>query len=139
MSKLNPTRSNFRLTTESTHVLGNSVSGATSGSLLFVDSGVNLAQDNANLFWDATNTRLGISETTPAGKLHVNQASTSGAIPVIHLVQADIDQDFFEFETTIGTGNAVEAIAAKSLTTTHFVKVTLNGVGTLFFPIGTIA
>ena len=29
--------------------------------------------------------------------------------------------------TTIGTGNAIEAIGSKTLTTTHFIKVTIPG------------
>jgi hypothetical protein len=38
--------------------IGGAITGATSGSVLFADSGTNLAQDNANLFYDATNFRL---------------------------------------------------------------------------------
>ncbi|MGL4629935.1 MAG: beta strand repeat-containing protein, partial [Leadbetterella sp.] len=50
----------------------------TSGSLLFSD-GTTIAQNNANLFWDNTNTRLGIGTTTPSNKLHIVGASgTSG-------------------------------------------------------------
>lgn len=85
------------------------------------------------------NGNVGVGETAPAGRLHVNQSSATAAVPVIYLEQADIDQDIMEIETTIGVGNAVEAIAAKVLTTTHFVKVTLTGVGARYFPIGTIA
>ena len=82
---------------------------------------------------------VGIGDVDPFGRLHVNQSSTTAAIPVVYLEQADIDQDIMEIETTIGVGNAVEAIGIKTLTTTHFVKVTLTGVGTRYFPIGTIA
>jgi len=42
----------------------------TSGSILFSD-GSKIAEDNANLFWDNTNKRLGIGTTTPVEKLHV--------------------------------------------------------------------
>jgi len=38
--------------------IGESIGSGTSGSILFVDSSTNLAQDNANLFWDVTNTGL---------------------------------------------------------------------------------
>lgn len=81
---------------------------------------------------------LGTTDST-LGQLAVDQASTTGAIPVVSLEQRDIDQDWFEFDTTIGTGNATEAIGAKTLTTTHFLKVTLTGVGARYFPVGTIA
>ena len=43
----------------------------TSGSVLF-SNGSTIAQDNANLFWDDTNDRLGIGTTTPLFRLDVN-------------------------------------------------------------------
>src|SRR3990167_1608824 len=46
--------------------------GFTAGSVLFVDSDTQIAEDNANLFWDDTNNRLGVGTTSPAGKLQVN-------------------------------------------------------------------
>ena len=67
------------------------------------------------------------------------QDSTTGANEVLSLQQDDIDQPFIDFVTTIGTGNAVEAIAAKTLTTTHFVMVKIPGGLTRYFPVGTIA
>ena len=42
----------------------------TSGSVLF-SNGTTIAQDNANLFWDDTNNRLGIGTTTPTHGLNV--------------------------------------------------------------------
>ena len=42
----------------------------TSGSVLF-SNGTTIAQDNANLFWDDTNNRLGIGTTAPTARLHV--------------------------------------------------------------------
>jgi uncharacterized protein YaiE (UPF0345 family) len=42
----------------------------TSGSVLF-SNGTTIAQDNANLFWDDTNNRLGIGTNAPAHKLHI--------------------------------------------------------------------
>jgi hypothetical protein len=43
----------------------------TSGSVLF-SNGTTIAQDNANLFWDDTNNRLGIGTATPSTSLDVN-------------------------------------------------------------------
>ncbi|MCR4341670.1 MAG: right-handed parallel beta-helix repeat-containing protein, partial [Gemmatimonadaceae bacterium] len=82
---------------------------------------------------------IGIAMGSQAGKLHVVQASSTGAKPVLYLTQADVDQDMMELNCTIGTGNAIEAVGAKTLTTTHFVKVTITGVGDRYFPVGTIA
>lgn len=42
----------------------------TAGSIIFSD-GTNLTQDNANLFWDDTNNRLGIGTTNPTHTLDV--------------------------------------------------------------------
>lgn len=82
--------------------------------------------------------RIG-SEITPRGKLDIDQSSTTAAIPVALFDQADVSEEMFEFVTTIGVGNAIETVGAKSLTTTHFIKVTLPGGLTRYFPVGTIA
>lgn len=59
--------------------IGGAVTSGTTGSLLFVGSGPVLAQDNANLFWDDTNNRLGIGTATPAVALDVvGSAQISG-------------------------------------------------------------
>jgi len=82
---------------------------------------------------------IGFHEATPGASVHITQASTSGAIPVLALNQTDVSEEMMEFITTIGTGNAIEAIAAKTLTTTHFIKVTIPGGLTRYIPVGTIA
>ena len=46
----------------------------TSGSVLF-SNGTTIAQDNANLFWDDTNNRLGIGTSTPAYKLNLYEST----------------------------------------------------------------
>jgi hypothetical protein len=54
----------------------------TAGSVVFADASGNLAQDNANLFWDDTNNRLGIGNAAPAQALHVTGTAraTTGLI-----------------------------------------------------------
>jgi hypothetical protein len=81
---------------------------------------------------------VGINQVTPTAQLHVVQPDAA-AQPVLMLDQADVSEEMIEFATTIGVGNAIEAVGAKSLTTTHFIKVTLPGALTRYIPVGTIA
>jgi hypothetical protein len=85
------------------------------------------------------NVKIGPQATTALAQLHVDQSSTSAAEPVLYLDQADVSEEMIQFETTIGVGNAIEAVGAKTLTTTHFIKVTLPGSLTRYIPVGTIA
>ena len=66
-----------------THTLaiGNSVSGATPGSILFADGSSHLGQNNSALYYDYTNVRLGVGTNTPAFSLHVaTPASDTGVV-----------------------------------------------------------
>jgi hypothetical protein len=58
--------------------IGGFISGGTSGSIIYIDSSSNLAQDNANLFYDATNKRVGIGTTAPKAPLHILTSGTTG-------------------------------------------------------------
>ncbi len=93
----------------------------------------------AALFTILDGGNVGIKIAAPTAQLHIDQASTTAAQPVLLLDQADVSEEMIQFETTIGTGNAIEAIGAKTLTTTHFIKVTLPGGLTRSIPVGTIA
>jgi len=84
-------------------------------------------------------TANGDGSNADSAVLRVHQDHTGGVSNVIHLVQDDISQPFIGFESTIGEGNAIEAVGAKTLTTTHFIKVDVEGVGSLYMPAGTIA
>jgi len=74
----------------------------TAGSIIFSD-GTRLAEDNANLFWDNTNKRLGIGTTTPAEKLHV-----AGNIRANAVVNTILDN----LVNYAGTAKTVTATAA---------------------------
>lgn len=106
------------------------------GRILAYDYG---ASTGLNLILNDGGGRVSVEALSPAGKFHVDQESSTGAIPVLVLDQADLSEEMIEFVTTIGVGNPVEAIGAKSLTTTHFIKVTLPGALTRYIPVGTIA
>lgn len=51
--------------------IGQYIGSSTSGSILFINSSNQLAQDNTNIFWDDTNNRLGIGTSSPATTLDV--------------------------------------------------------------------
>ena len=77
--------------------------------------------------------------TAPLAQLHIDQNDDSAAIPVALFDQADVSEGMFEFVSTIGVGNAIEAVGAKTLTVTHFIKVKLPGGLTRYQEVGTIA
>ena len=99
------------------------------------------ASVNANAYGIASNPlggNVGIGVTTIAAALHTKQLASAGAIPVLKLEQEDVDQDMIELTCTAGAGNAIEAVGDKALTTTAFIKVTVNG-DVRYIPCGTIA
>ena len=51
----------------------------TAGSVVFAGASGVYAQDNSQLFWDNTNSRLGIGTATPAGPLQIGTAMTLDA------------------------------------------------------------
>ena len=81
---------------------------------------------------------VGFGPSTVLGKLHVDQTSATGAVPVLYLDQADVSEEFIRFDATEATGNAIEDVGAKSLTTTKFIRVNVNGTD-LYIQAGTIA
>jgi len=52
----------------------------TSGSVVFAGASGVYSQDNANLFWDNTNDRLGIGTASPSTKLQINGAGFVAAL-----------------------------------------------------------
>jgi hypothetical protein len=68
---------------------------------------------------------VGIGIATPTAKLHVDQTSTTAAIPVLKLDQADTSEEFIDFVATTGTTNSLSTAALGA----YFgkVKVGFNG------------
>lgn len=81
---------------------------------------------------------FGIGTGSPAARLHVDQDSATGAQPVLYLDQADVSEEMIQMVSVAGTGSAIELVGGKSLTTTMFIKCTING-STVYIPAGTIA
>jgi hypothetical protein len=85
--------------------IGGTVTSGTTGSVLFINPTATLAQDNANLFWDDTNNRLGIGNAAPTttlditGTLRVSAGSTfNGSVTTNSIVT---------FNDIIGIGGVV--------------------------------
>ncbi len=69
----------------------------TSGSVTFAGSGGLISQDNANLFWDDTNNRLGINTNSPGNSLDVH---TGGTNPILALNNTAGSQSAISFLNT---------------------------------------
>lgn len=82
--------------------------------------------------------RVGVGEVLPDARLDVAQKSTTAAKPTLRLTQLDLSEELVRFNGTVATGNPIEAIGAKTLATTHFIRVSVNG-SFLYIPCGTIA
>ncbi len=96
--------------------------------------------DQNLIFGEGGTDRVGIGTDSPAAKLDVTQGSVTGAIPVLDMDQRDLSEEFIMFTTTIGVGNPIEAVGAKTLTVTHFARVSIIGVaGPTYAALGTIA
>jgi hypothetical protein len=76
---------------------------------------------------------VGIGTTAPTAKTHIDQSSTTGAIPVLTLDQADLSEEFIEFVGTVGAGNSIDTAAIG----TYYgkVRVTVAGVGYKYIPL----
>ena len=55
---------------------GTNAGAFTAGSVVFAGTSGTYTQDNANLFWDDSNNRLGIGTLTPNYKLHIKPSSS---------------------------------------------------------------
>ena len=70
---------------------------------------------------------------TPTAQLHVDQASSTAAVPVLLLDQGDGDQDFIEFVGLSGAGSA-KSISTDAIGTYRGkLQITVNG-ATYFVP-----
>jgi hypothetical protein len=70
---------------------GLTLSGLTQGSVLFAGSGGLVSEDNARLYWDDSNNRLGVGTTTPSTTLAVDgTVGITGATSITGRVDIDV-------------------------------------------------
>lgn len=87
-------------------VAGGDFSSFTSGSIPFSD-GSDLIEDNANLFWDDTEDRLGIGTSSPQQALHVSVAS--GDLLAIFDNQGSTSSDTAQITTRYDAGTPADS------------------------------
>ncbi len=84
---------------------GLSLSGLTTGSIPFAGAGGLLSQNNANFFWDETNSYLGIGTANPGAKLEVaGQVKITGGSPGAGKVLTSNAVGLATWETPAGGG-----------------------------------
>lgn len=89
--------------TAGSFAIGGTVTGATAGSVLFAGAASVLAQDNANLFWDDSNNRLGIGTASPSYPIHVSHTAAAPRYVSVTAVNATGDSGFYLDNTADGT------------------------------------
>ena len=85
--------------------------------------------DTTLLQTDASTDRVGVGIGSPTGKLHVRQASATGAEPVIKLEQLDQDYAFTDYVGT-AAGDATKSISTSTASDSAkygAVRVKING------------
>lgn len=101
--------------------IGDTITSATAGSVLFAGTSGVLAQNNANLFWDDTNNRLGIGTATPTLPLDVvGEAKVNGLIigkgfNTLANIRLTTSSNSL-INVTTGTGNVVVGDGGQAIT-----------------------
>ncbi len=117
-----PTFGQVSLTADVTGTLpvangGTNKASWTAGSVVFVGAGgTALTEDNANLFFDDGNNRLGIGTATPAAVLDVLQATVGNEVQRLASVATNSDPTESVYQNRVATTNA-------TVTTLHTIPI----------------
>ena len=97
--------------------IGDTITGATVGSVLFAGSSGVLAQDNSNLFWEPTNRHLGLGTDSPIYALEVD----GGTDDILAIFTSSDATSLIAFRdssttssTTVGVGATGDNLALRS-------------------------
>ena len=125
----------------SSMTLGSSIGGSpTTGSVLFVNTSGQLAQNNSDFFWDQTNSRLGIGTTSPLAKFTTFQTTagspaTSGSSDANVAVRFAVGSTALDFGTASSGTSWIQNRLYNDFSTNYDLALQPNGgnvgVGTL--------
>ncbi len=113
--------------------IGTPVGSGSSGSVLFVDTAGQLGQDNAHLFWDDANNRLGVGTASPSYPVHVVgevAAFDTSATPVRGLFKAVNPLNNFP-QTHFQIGQSASDLIANLVVSPLFSSAGVQKVGSL--------
>lgn len=82
----------------------------TAGSVVFAGASGVYTQDNANLFWDNTNGRLGIGTSSPEGVFHVQY--TGGGAAIVRRYSTDANAANVNLQKSRGTSASPTIVAS---------------------------
>ena len=119
------TDAGFKLDVNGTARVTNLNVNLSTGSIPFMGASGLVTQNNANLFWDNTNARLGIGTATPLDRLHI---STNGN-NIVRLSSNPTNANIISFRDIDGTsqGGFLATGSTFSFGTYRTLQTTLNG------------
>jgi hypothetical protein len=80
------------------------------GTSRFRDTVIGNGKQAAVLTVDGSASRVGVGEGAPTGKGHITQSAAAGAIPVLHLEQDDVSEEFIRYTGTAAAGVLTQSI-----------------------------
>lgn len=89
--------------------IGDTVTGGTAGSILYLDTGGVLAQNNTSFFWDNANNRIGIGTNSPSFNLDIS-GGIANTIGIFRSSDATARISFRDDTTTSDTHVGIGAI-----------------------------
>ena len=98
------------------------------GTTRFRDFHVGDGKQNIVTTVDGSAASFGIGTSAPTAKLHVDQSSTTKAVPVLKLDQADVSEPFVDFigTATADANSSISTLNTSGATTDH-IQIDLNG------------
>jgi hypothetical protein len=101
----------------------------TTGSLVFAGASGVYTQNNANLFWDNTNARLGIGTSSPGYAVQVGSRISLGADGIVQWGSAltGTSRGFLSWDTNIASVNALANLVLASNGTSERMRITSAG------------